>query len=386
METTAGSTAFEEPIRLPGSPFWNVFKRFGRDEMIALIINVCGTALTSIFTSSILLLSIAGPLVEKIGFFPAHFYEAYAIYKTTPRERRKKLRSYFGRACRNGSLSLLEDVCIHDPVYILLFCWALAYPGVPPWLLAAFSFVVATGFVAFIEVTIVEIGYLLLQRRLRNAGFEQESYYESRFLIRVDKEAVERLVVKLSEQFNLRFIENKSYEDRYFGHKLPEYSGRKPVLRLRRRTLGPSDKKWLDSHPEMARRQFLQTAQIVYTRANEARWGRLDQFRFFLIAKEKFYLLQNQTMPGAIKEVVGCNLEQIARAGEALKEVRFQRTVLKNWDVDLIVAIDQSRGKDVCVVEVKTFKDTNLLCRVMRVIMLESSAIQMTMRKLDWDF
>ncbi len=376
----------EEPIRLPGSPFWNVFRRFGRDETIALVINVCGTAVMSCFTTSIFLLSIAGPIVEKIGFFPAHFYEAFTVYKTTPRERRKKLRIYFGKACKNGAVSLTEDILIHDPLYVLLFALVLAYPGVPPWLLAGFSFVVAMVAVTFLEVAFVEAGYRFFQRRLRRCGFELESYYESRFLVKADNEEMGRLVQKLSAEFHLSFIEDKSYQDLYFEHKLIGYSGRRPVLRLRERTLGPSDVRWINSHPERDAEQFLRTAQIVYSRANEANRNHLDQYRFFVIRKEKFYLLLNAPMPDAIEGVSGCDLRKVARSGTAIKEVRFRRTVLKNGEVDLVVAIDRSRKNNFCLVELKTFKDITLLLRVMRLIMLESSAVQMTAQKLDWDF
>jgi len=62
----------DAPIMLPGSPFWSVFRRFGRDELIAMIINVIGTAIVNFFIAIPLILSIAGPILEKIGFFPAH--------------------------------------------------------------------------------------------------------------------------------------------------------------------------------------------------------------------------------------------------------------------------------------------------------------------------
>ena len=67
----------QEIIKLPGSPFWNVFKRFGRDEIIALFVNVLGTSIAGIWIFNNLLLSIIGPVIEKIGFFPGHFHEVY---------------------------------------------------------------------------------------------------------------------------------------------------------------------------------------------------------------------------------------------------------------------------------------------------------------------
>ena len=40
------------PIELPENPYWEVFKRFGKDEFIALIINALGTAGMSCFLKS----------------------------------------------------------------------------------------------------------------------------------------------------------------------------------------------------------------------------------------------------------------------------------------------------------------------------------------------
>ena len=81
----------EKPIKIPGHPFWNVFKRFGRDEFIALITNLVGTFIVYTFWSNPLLLALAGPILEKIGFFPAHFYEGWVVYKTSPPHKRKSL-------------------------------------------------------------------------------------------------------------------------------------------------------------------------------------------------------------------------------------------------------------------------------------------------------
>lgn len=379
--------AVERPIRLPGSPFWNVFKRFGTSELVALVVNVTATVIMSCLTASVLWLSLAGPIVEKIGFFPTHFYEAWNVYRTTPAQARKKLGWYFRRACRAGFWDLLEDIVIHDPVYVILFAWGLAYPGVPPWLLAFFSFVLAVFVVAALEVAISEMRFLLFQYRLKRAGFEREVYYESRFQVRLGTGEVERLIKKLKDEFGLQDIEEKTYNDRYFENNLAHYSGRRPVVRLRRRKLGPSDQKWLTDHGDVLDGSgFLQTLQVVYSRPNEARGRLLDQFRFFLILKIKFYKVLLQPMPSELEGVVGVSARALLKAKDKIKDVRFKRKVLKDRENDLLVAIDNSHRNNLCLVELKTFRDVNLLCRIMRFIMMESPAVQMTVQKLDWDF
>jgi len=89
-------------IVLPENPFWEVFKRFGRDEVIALVINVLATALTAfllkVFGTStettVLILALAGPVIEKIGFYPGHVWEARKEFRATPKKHRQPLKFY----------------------------------------------------------------------------------------------------------------------------------------------------------------------------------------------------------------------------------------------------------------------------------------------------
>ena len=142
----------EQPISLPGSPFWNIFKRFGRDEMIALVINVIATVLVGTIVRIPLVLALTGPIVEKVGFFIAHFNEAYNVYSTTPEKQRKKISYYSKKAIKNGSTSLIEDILIHDPIYILfMFTGILIYPACPIWILALLSFIIAVLLVVVLQ-------------------------------------------------------------------------------------------------------------------------------------------------------------------------------------------------------------------------------------------
>jgi hypothetical protein len=77
-------------IILPQSPFWKVFKRFGRDELIFLIFNVTGTILIAnivknnphfSFGFKTFLIAIGGPIIEKIGFYPYHLYYGVIAFR-----------------------------------------------------------------------------------------------------------------------------------------------------------------------------------------------------------------------------------------------------------------------------------------------------------------
>jgi len=369
MELTPENLS-QKPIAIPGSPFWNVFKRFGRDEAIAMVINIMGTAIAGLFSTSIFLLSIVGPIVEKIGFFPAHFFEAWNVYKTTPKDQRKSLYFYIKKALKGGGTSLLEDVLVHDPVYIgLMFAGLSIYQGTPPWLLSAASFFIAVVAVAFIEVGITEGRYLLFKWRAKRAGFRFESYFESRFLINAsaDPDVVMEL---LSKKFKLDTMYEMTYGDVYYGNKFPEYSDRTVKFRMRRRT-NEQDK-------------FICSAQIVYTRAVEMCESKLDQCRFFPIRKDKIYFVMRDPLPDIPSEIE-------KDAGRFLYKhindddkhiVKFIRVV--GYNPDLLISVDRVRGsRNFYLLELKVYKDVKLLIQTMRFIMRELPVLQTTHGKLE---
>jgi hypothetical protein len=368
----------EEPIDLPGSPFWDVLKRFGRDEAIAMAINVAGTAgVSSALKNSEIakktkdvILSLTGPILEKIGFFPGHFKEALGVYKTTPKEKREKLSKYFGRAIKGGAKSLLEDVLIHDPLYIgMMYGGMRAYPETPAWLLAVGSFVVAVFGVAFLEVGYKELSYLKRKRKFKKAGFGDESYYESRFLIssEVDPEDVVKVI---SEKYELGDSKVWRYQDRYFETCLPEYSNRTPKIRLRRRTR-------LDKEEEP-----VQTAQVTYTRAAEIAKKEVGQYRYFPIKKDKLYFMLDQDMPqfvGEIEDSRARGLLENSVKNNVPHNIEFQRTVA--YDPSIMLVSADRVGMDerpFNVVELKVYKDTDMLKEAMRYILMHFPVVLQT--------
>ena len=361
-----------ELIWLPGSPFWNVFRRFGRDEMIALVISVVGTTLASLFTSSTLILAFIGPIIEKIGFFPAHIHEAMQRYRAASPHERKPISSYFMEALKNGSVSLAEDVVVHDPIYVLLFFGLSFYPGIPLWLMTSFSFLTAVVVVAWLEVGVTEARYSLFKRRTAKSGFNVTSYYEARFLIGSQAEQ-EAIISRLQSGLGLRLITRLNYHDRYFENTLPDFSGRAPVVRLRRRMLGPRSGNLVARLTKMASTGHMQTVQVVYTRPQEEVVAELDQFRYFPVRKDKFYwFINEEDMPDSAVKLPP-DVQGIIRAEHQQKEVSFQRTVLLNEDETLYVAIDAPLGNPAAgyIIELKVYQDPNMLRSAMRFVMTE---------------
>jgi hypothetical protein len=371
----------DKPIKLPASPFWTVFKRFGRDEAIAMVVNIVGTAITSFFTSNPLFLSVSGPILEKIGFFPAHFREAWIVYKTTPEPQRKDLSFYFWRALKGGSISLAEDIVIHDPVYIgLMYLGIMVSPGIPVWILAALSFIIAVIVVSFIEVGATEIRYAICKNRLRSSGFDYESYYESRFYISSEMDP-HKVVTKLSEAFELNSWGKLEYRDIYLGNNIPHYSGRLPKLRLRRRT--PYEISSTNVQEVVDRDGYLQTAQVVFTRASEI--GRcVDQCRYFPLRKDKFYFFLDQVMPEKIGQIKNERVRQLLTRmrdrDDPLKIVTFHRTLAQN--ASLLASVDDMDDRPFYLLELKSY-DARTLQSAMRFAMMEFPVVQTTYGKHD---
>lgn len=371
-----GLFSSEEPIIIPGSPFWTIFKRFGRDEIIAMIINVIVTAIAAFFFNSTIILSLAGPVFEKIGFFPAHFKEAYDIYKTTPKRIRKPLKHYLSNAFKNSSKSLTEDIFVHDPVYVALMYLALTfYHAVPVWILASLSFIVSVFIVAGLELSITEFMFWNLKRKLKAKGFGYEKYLESHFLIS-SNESPKRLLTKLAEEFNLSEPKTLIYEDNYCETSLPHYSGRIPKLRMRSRT-------------HETRKHWKPSVQIVYTRPLETSEKENEQFRFFPIIKEKLFFVLNQKMPDNLDEIENPRMNKYLKSIAKTiphKKVRFERIFVRNSKLYASVDIvHDGRRHTAYLLEVKTFERPNIMIKAMRFIMHEFSVIQTTASKYDMD-
>ena len=362
-----------QSIELPKNPFWSIFQRFGRDELIAMGVNLAGTAsmdyMLNESNTKNLVLALSGPIIEKIGFFPAHFYEAYDDYKKAPKDRRAPRFFYTKKAFRNGTTSLVEDVIFHDPLYVgLMYAGLQSFPGAPSWIVAGTSFTAAVFAVAGAEVAYNEWQYKRLKKKLAKAGFEREEYYESRFYIQAEKDPSETLQ-QIASKFGLATRQVATYDDCYYHTQIPEYSGRKPKVRLRKRVMGDG--------------KTVQSAQIVFTRTGELE--HTTTHRFYPQKKEKMYFILNQEMPKSIDEITNTAIRNIlkkATVSDEEQHVSFQRTIAHN--PVLLATTDYITGEQpFYVLELKVRKDTVLLKEAMRYVMSELPVIQTTYGKQD---
>ncbi len=362
----------EEPIALPGSPFWEVFKSFGRDELIALGINTIGTAGFARIIDNPLLLSVTGPIIEKIGFFLAYIKEGLDIYNTTPRGKRESVTTYASLAFKRGLSSLEKDLAVHDPLYMsLMYLGLKTYPQTPIWMLSIMSFMAAVVAVAAGEVTVNELRHQFQIQKYRRNGFGFQSYFESRFYVK-DTQA-QNILSDLSSVFDLKLHSKADYHDRYFETNLKTYNSRKPIFRLRQRTKETGQ---------------MQTAQIVYTRASQIARTKPTQFNFFPTSKDKLWYELKQKMPWEIDDINDEKLKTMCKKilNGGHNDVLFTREVIRNPKT-ILVSVDHVNPhspKSFTVVEIKSHPDEKsktLLLEAMRYIMLKYEVIQTTLSK-----
>lgn len=368
-------------IVVPTHPFWEVFRTFGRDEIIAGLLAITATAILEfIFFSlnipktgnALLLLILAGPIVEKFGFFIGHINDARNVYKETPECQRKPLGHYCKNAFRGGLKSLIEDILIHDPLYIgLIYLGTFAHPQTPIWLLVPIAFGAAVVIVAFLEVMFVEHLYKKFKRKLIGKGFGSEIYNEARFFIPLNQINPERVIEQLREEF---LPEEEAvcvdYHDRYYDNELPEYNARKAIVRLRER--GRRDN------------TVVRTLQVVYTRAVEHSTSDDDQFRFFPQKKDKIYLEQD-SVEDAGKFVEFNKLLKVDFSHPS-RDISFKRHVVTSND-KIFISVDSIDDQDFAVIEIKAYIGREaMLKEAMRYVMHQFPVLQTTYNKFELVF
>lgn len=385
------------PIALPENPYVTSLKTFGLDELLAGIVDAGATTAASFLVPErykMMVLPFVGPVLEKIGFFPQHVWKARGVYKSTPPSKRMPLSHYVKDALRNGGSNLAKDILVHDPIYVGLMVGGLhALPNVPPGFLSASSYILGVLAVAAIDVTKDELLYRRATKKLKAVGFGSERYYESRFWLNAaaskDPDAA---LAGLVKEFGLTDRRSVAYEDRYFANTFTPYSNRTVKVRLRHRQATEEEQKELSlPHP------WMNSLQIVYTRAREHAGG-LDQCRYFPMLKEKYWLMmRNVEAPSSIadigdKDAAARNLV-LASTGSETKDVRFTRTMYAGKELaacfDDITKNGTPDGpvngtQGMRVLELKVWKDKQLMRQAMRYLMLSCPVVQTTHGKSDF--
>ncbi|MBI5148948.1 hypothetical protein HZA33_04685 [Candidatus Pacearchaeota archaeon] len=372
----------ENPIALPKNPFMEVFERFGSCEVIAMFAGAAGTAIAGNFVGGLgkeakdLTLAIAGRVSEKPSFFIPPFVSEINKYRTTPYTKRDNLNVYLNRAAKIGGRNFLEDLAVQDVITTgTMFAALNLYPQTPPWMLSILSTIFATITVTGLEVAVTELRYAGYKHKLKRAGFNSESYLESRFFISAEKHP-EEVLNELDKEFDLGDIKEWYHHDRYFTEvKIPYFSGRQPEVRLRTkvRTDGSESKR---------------TAEITFKRAHEVSCKQPEQHRYFPIIKDKLAYVLDYNCEN-VSEIIEPKVRKIlkkALRSETYQDVSFNRAEAHNLET-LLVSLDQVHNEKEIpfyLVELKTHSHAaGLLEDAMRYMMRNFPVLETTYEKLE---
>jgi hypothetical protein len=376
----------EQPILLPENPFITSLKDFGLDELLCAGVDLIATGLTGLAIQGparLAVLPLIGPVLEKGIFFARHARNANRTYKTTPEQVRQTKSFYFKQGIKHGSVNLFKDLTIHDPIYSLGVFAGLQYlPDVPPLVLSLTSYVIGILTVAGIDVVNGERKFKKLKKSLAQQGFSYEKYWESRFLIRADKDP-EEVMEKLSEEFGLTLRGSSKFQDIYLQNTLPDFNGRTGKLRLRSRGRREHEKENAKWGPDA---EAIHTLQVVYSRARE-NGNKHEQFNYFPVEKTKmccFLPSRTKTLEEIPEQVTRDFARKLSAPEPHYGEVVFERNLTNSEE--LAVCTDKVRAEKPCyLLELKVFDNLNLLQQAMRYVMLECPivALQTTRGKGD---
>ncbi len=316
-----------KPLFLPDHRLVESWKGFGVDSLIAAWVNGVGTYLTEQLpleglsaVQKNLLLSVAGPIFEKFGFFPRHILMAIQHWKSSLPEERKTFMAYAKQVLKWGGLSIIKDATLHDPLHgALTYTWLQHdWGNLPPSVVSSFSFLIALWGVLLIELGYDETKYLYFKHLLEQAKFNLESYHEARLLMTlpVHTQAIFDL---LAQKATFDELSTRKYSDTYYPTKRELYGGRYIDLRMRERICLDQPDVPVDS-----------STQLVFTKAKKEKIKWLDQYNYFTIKKDKRYRKGHD---------VTC-LEQYMQPTETPRHIVFERTIARDiaW---VLAAVDR---------------------------------------------
>jgi adenylate cyclase class IV len=370
--------ASQQPIYLPDNAFIAKFKDLGIDELLAAFIDPASSAVGNLLLPQELkqyVLPVTGPAAEKAIFILRHAFEAKGIYKTTPKKIRKPYKFYLKEGVKHGAENLVKDLVYHDPIYIgLMYAGLTLFPEIHPSVISFADYLISVPMAVGIDVMIDELRHKKTTKNIVKSGFHKEKYYESRFRVLKEKDPKEALE-DFMQEFNLQSCGTVTYKDTYFDINSKGFSGREVSMRLRqreKRDFEKENKEWIQEG-EFSNNNNITSLQITYTRAREHKGNKNtpDQCRYFPVKKEKLYAILDPNAK-TLEDITDNKILHLAKSkiiDNKTKEITFERTIARNGELaictDKVVA-----NRPYYILELKVYKNTNLLKQAMRYIMV----------------
>lgn len=318
-------------------------------EAVAFGYNLLGTVWMNAISKSTLALSIAWPIVEKIWFFGREYIKAYRQKNKTW----KPTLQWFKENVSNGIKNLLVDILVHDTIYTALMAYWITHQMLDARVLAIFSFLIALPPAILVKYSGNEIFYHLQKNLTKVNGFQREKYYEARFLFNNHQKPLS-IFEQVWDKFWLWNYDMNIYDDKYFDHRIPNFS----------------DRNWTVKHREITDSVTGNTVanlEIAHTLAKKDYLSKNGIYNFFYSSKEKWK-----------KDLTWNNIDAVLQSfpyrfmiKQASKEISFEREILFDDEVritlDKIISPTNEAIKS--VIEVKAYKDTQQLMELMQFIM-----------------
>ncbi|MDD5456386.1 MAG: hypothetical protein PHV30_05055 [Candidatus Margulisbacteria bacterium] len=360
-------------IEVPDSLFKQAYRHFGEDMGSAFFINVGSTALIELLLSKFfpvgietqrLILTFAGSMTENIGFYIPNLLRAWNTYRTTPIENRLPIRSYLKDVLIKGSITLMWDTAIHDPLYwISMYLGQIFLPATPAWLIAIASFILALIIITNAQVALKEIKYAMLARSLRKAGFEEEPYYEARFYLpKTSNTPVQEILDTMASKFNLYEKFSGQYHDKYFRPSNEEIAGRNVLVRTRER--------------ETAEAVPRKSAQVIFVKSEQMEQKCKSMHNYFVIKKTKFRYILQQNL-SLLESLFTSGLNKAGRLilkrtrGNESMNITFNRMMVRDPEKLYFAIDDLNEHFPYYIVELKAWSDLNMLKEAMRFLMIK---------------
>lgn len=354
----------EDLIYIPENPLIKEAQDLWAAESVAFGYNVLGTAFINHFTSSTLALSIAGPIVEKLGFFMWEFIKAYSEHKKTW----KPISEGFKNNISNGIKNLLIDIGVHDTIYAWLMAYGITNDMAEPWLLAIASFVLALGPAVLVKYSGNELLHRIQKNCTKLYGFKREKYYEARFLMD-NPASSKQLFEQAQKKFNLENHGVSTYNDTYYNHNIPAFSDRVGTVK---------DREIIDHITG----EKLHNIEIVHVLPKKKTLDRNSLYNYFYTRKEKGRKdISDQEMSDIVQRFPYKHLIK-----DSTKQISFDREVAYGPEVRVTLDTITNATKENLlenVIEIKVYQDRKALIEVMKFMMKEGNLRLTTYGKND---
>lgn len=328
----------EKLIEVSKNPFLMELKDFGGAEAVAGITNVAATGLVHLLTANPMALTLAGPVLEKAGFFGWEAIKAIG---------QENYLTALKQSIRNGMGNLAADICVHDPMYVALMAYGVSNDVAAPEVLSLLSFLAALPAAAGMKYVVGEGLHFLGKKR---SGFEWEKFYESRFLCEDDPE---RVIDGLSRHFVLDNADEREYKDQYRTCRMPSFSGRLP--RVRERTI-----------------EERTNLELIYT-LNKRESPEDSEWNYFVTRKEKGRMPIDRKHGWYIRRQIG----------EPTTRVKFNRESVYGDELRACMDTVLLGGEEKHVLELKVYRDTKMLCEAIQMLRMDGYKVRATTQPKD---